>query len=195
MEHPPWRVKPNTKSALTKMRARLVAEGAITRSERAVTNKMTGSVESDSTADMVAPARETGRDGNMKHFPSQQRTPDRSARPQASPQLQHSDRKSKIHFGCLEGGVSNSRVVGSASYSLTKSIFSNRITSRIRCAGKFYNGRALSKYHFCLELEICAQEKNYRAPLDGGRSMLDARCRCHHQSGPPFRSLLGAPTP
>ena len=59
---------------------------------------MTGSVESDSTADVVAPAGEAGRDGNVERFPGQQRTPTGPARPQASPELQHSNRESEIHF-------------------------------------------------------------------------------------------------
>ena len=59
---------------------------------------MTDSVESDSTADVVAPAGKTGRDGNVERFPGQQRTPTWPARPQASPELQHSDRESEIHF-------------------------------------------------------------------------------------------------
>jgi hypothetical protein len=62
---------------------------------------MTGSVESDSTADVVAPTAEAGRDGNVERFPGQQRTPTWPARPQASPELQHSDRESEIHFRCL----------------------------------------------------------------------------------------------
>ena len=59
---------------------------------------MTGSVESDSTADVVAPAGEARCDGNVERFPGQQRTPTWPARPQASPELQHSDRESEIHF-------------------------------------------------------------------------------------------------
>ena len=59
---------------------------------------MTGSVESDSTADVVAPAGEARRDGNVERFPGQQRTPTWPARTQASPELQHSDRESEIHF-------------------------------------------------------------------------------------------------
>ena len=59
---------------------------------------MTDSVESDSTADVVAPAGEAGRDGNVERFPGQQRTPTGPARPQASPELQHSNRESEIHF-------------------------------------------------------------------------------------------------
>ena len=59
---------------------------------------MTDSVESDSTADVVAPAGEAGRDRNMKRFPRQQRTPTGPARPQASPELQHSNREGEIHF-------------------------------------------------------------------------------------------------
>ena len=59
---------------------------------------MTGSVGSDSTADVVAPAGEAGGDGNVERFPGQQRTPIGPARPQASPELQHSDRESEIHF-------------------------------------------------------------------------------------------------
>jgi hypothetical protein len=98
---------------------------AANRSDRAVKHKMTGSVESDSTTDMIAPAAEAGRDRNVERLPRQQGTAEGAARPQASPQLQHSDRKSKIHFGGLESQASNSRVVGSDSYSLTNSIFSN----------------------------------------------------------------------
>jgi len=71
---------------------------AATRSERAVTYKMTGSVESDSTADVVAPAGEARRDRNVERFPGQQRTPTWPARPQASPELQHSNRESEVHF-------------------------------------------------------------------------------------------------
>ncbi len=59
---------------------------------------MTGSVESDSTADMVAPAGEARRDRNVERFPGQQRTPAGPARPQAAPELQHSNRESEIHF-------------------------------------------------------------------------------------------------
>ena len=59
---------------------------------------MTGSVESDSTANVVAPAGEAGRDRNVERFPGQQRTPTWPARPQASPELQHSNRESEIHF-------------------------------------------------------------------------------------------------
>ena len=59
---------------------------------------MTGSVESDSTADVVAPTGEAGRDGNVERFPGQQRTPTWPARPQASPELQHSNRESEVHF-------------------------------------------------------------------------------------------------
>ena len=59
---------------------------------------MTGSVESDSTADVVAPAGEARCDRNVERFPGQQRTPTRPARPQASPELQHSNRESEIHF-------------------------------------------------------------------------------------------------
>ena len=59
---------------------------------------MTDSVESDSTADVVAPAGEAGRDRNVERFPGQQRTPTWPARPQASPELQHSNRESEIHF-------------------------------------------------------------------------------------------------
>ena len=59
---------------------------------------MTGSVESDSTADVVAPAGEARCDGNVERFPGQQRTPTWPARPQASPELQHSNREGEIHF-------------------------------------------------------------------------------------------------
>ena len=59
---------------------------------------MTGSVGRDSTADVVAPAGEAGRNGNVERFPGQQRTPTWPARPQASPELQHSNRESEIHF-------------------------------------------------------------------------------------------------
>ena len=59
---------------------------------------MTGSVESDSTADVVAPAGEARCDGNVERFPGQQRTPTGPARPQAAPELQHSNRESEIHF-------------------------------------------------------------------------------------------------
>ena len=59
---------------------------------------MTGSVESDSTADVVAPSAQAGRDRNVERFPSQQRTPTRPAGPQAAPELQHSNRESEIHF-------------------------------------------------------------------------------------------------
>ena len=62
---------------------------------------MTGSVGSDSTADVVAPAGEARRNRNVERFPGQQRTPIGPARPQASPELQHSDRESEIHFRCL----------------------------------------------------------------------------------------------
>ena len=59
---------------------------------------MTGSVESDSTANVVAPAGEARRDRNVERFPGQQRTPTWPARPQAAPELQHSNRESEIHF-------------------------------------------------------------------------------------------------
>ena len=84
-------------SALTKERTDRPL-GRPQRQKEPVKYKMTGSVESDSTADVVAPAGETGRDRNVERFPSQQRTPSGPARPQASPELQHSDRESEIHF-------------------------------------------------------------------------------------------------
>jgi hypothetical protein len=62
---------------------------------------MTGSVERKSTTDMVAPAAQAGRYRDVKDFPSQRRTPKRTGRPQASPQLQHSDGESKIHRDCF----------------------------------------------------------------------------------------------
>jgi hypothetical protein len=59
---------------------------------------MTGSVARKSTADMVAPAREEWRYRNVQHFPRQRWAPKRAGRPQAAPQLHHSDAESKIHF-------------------------------------------------------------------------------------------------
>src|SRR5262245_50106818 len=90
---------------------------------------MTGSVEGDSTADMVAPAGETGRDGNVERFPSQQRSPTWPARPQASPELQHSDRESEIHFRCLcRSGLAawHIRLNGTAGFFSRQVIVSNR---------------------------------------------------------------------
>src|SRR4051812_4641083 len=67
------------KSALTKERTNWPLWRP--RGQRELLSTKNSSIECHSTADMVAPAREAGCDGNMKHFPRQQRSPGWPARP------------------------------------------------------------------------------------------------------------------
>jgi hypothetical protein len=64
-----------------------------------------------STTNVVAPAAQAWRNRNVQRFPGQRGTPKWARRPQPATQLQHSDRKSKIHVVSLCGGSSLTRLL------------------------------------------------------------------------------------
>jgi hypothetical protein len=65
-----------------------------------------------STTDVLAPAAQARRDGNVERLPSQRQAARRASRPQAATQLQHPDRESEIHFRCPYYYPSRSLAVG-----------------------------------------------------------------------------------